>query len=44
MWGGNGAVVVVALWSNHICAQTLEKGKRGLPPIVSIIFADYEGS
>lgn len=46
MRGGNGALVVVALCSNYICAQILErKGSEDFHLLcLGNVFADYEGS
>lgn len=46
MRGGNGASVVVALWSNCICAQILgRKGSEDFHPLcLGNVFPDYEGS
>jgi len=46
MWGGNGALVVVALESNHIYAQILgRKESEDFHPLsLENVFTDYEGS
>lgn len=46
MWRGNGASVVLALPSSHICAQILgSKGSKDFHPLyLGNVFTDYEGS